>query len=937
MPDPNIDVVSKTGQIFTIPNTPEDIQQALDKGYQPTIPTPQTLDISPLTQQLEHPETYLANLDQQNAETQAKQQQIEQNKLLLEQGAQTGEISPEIAQQDLSTLGKPEPTVIPSLSDIDLTPDNKVRVISNEGTEYNIPNTEEDRLLAHQKGYKLASEWNSDIEGAQADQAKVDLWKQRLEDSGVAGAIVGAKGFSAGASTEGLTNHIYDYVISKLPYLTSFGSPRYGHIKPEDTPYISQALREITKDHSDIDIGAHGAGLIASVITGSEAGKITGETAKGLLGLEGATSLGGKLAGSAIKNVVENTVIFAPNVAQDLVDRDPAAAAETVLMGSALGMLFDAGGAAVSSAARKFLGREEFQAGAASAYAKALGISNKEFLQAMKKEGFKGTEELLQKVFKFTTPEELAKMSSTERGDFFIKLGKEGGKEIEELNKALDNLKMPEALDMLKKYPEIVGEKFGSYTIDGQAIVDQIKKLAEETTGSAEHTIVRQSIRDVLEKMSKTQAENSERLTFEEAHRLQSLFAKRAAAAKGTEKYFQTAVSDIVRQEREKEISRLLRDHPDIKLEQKLRDANDKYRLSKVFEGNKIKAFNDITPVLDVSRIGHTGIGASIAHQAVGGLMGGLVAPAINSLTGEKLPKGVDTLLGIAVGSVGGRLFRHWMGEKGLLKLSGAVLKQGNSELSKSFIVAGQESLLNKMSKVGPVLGKIGVKAYDVHKEMGKEKPSPIKDFLGDEANGLSKQQQVDRVIKKFSSMTDEKQWNSHKADIMSQFGGFPQLLPFLSQSLDAQKSILQNVIPKRKDPRPFQKEQKQEYSKKEIDDIEDVIRLAQDPFELLHELKEGSITPQKVAVVAAIFPNILNEIKQEMFRSDNKDLTYQQRLFLSVLLQENIDNSQQTVAAIQQAYTNPPTSQGPAKKPANKGSASYATSFQQSVANYLK
>ena len=343
----------------------------------------------------------------------------------------------------------------------------------------------------------------------------------------------------------------------------------------------------------------------------------------------------------------------------------------------------------------------------------------------------------------------------------------------------------------------------------------------------------------------------------------------------------------------------------------------------------------------------HIGVPGVISHlgaSAVGGWLGGIVAPGIGHVAG--------IVLGLLASYKSGRFVRHWQTDKGLLQIAlkrAGKLEGGSGNIKQFAALSIAESVKHTKTQIGLIGNILGKEISSI--PPSKDKSAPIKDFLGDESNGLSKQQQLDKVIKKITSVTDE-QWNQHKQNILSVYSHpeYSKILPSLSASLDAKRNILLQAVPRKESAQqPFQKVKEIGYDKEQVMEFEDVLRLANDPFEIYNDLKNGTISERKVGIVAAIYPEVIRGIREEAFRECyNKELPYQSRLITSIMLGENIDQSLNNISQLQAGYSSlpiPPTSSSSSSSVAAKQTSSrsagslpsYATSFQQTLAKTPK
>lgn len=188
-------------------------------------------------------------------------------------------------------------------------------------------------------------------------------------------------------------------------------------------------------------------------------------------------------------------------------------------------------------------------------------------------------------------------------------------------------------------------------------------------------------------------------------------------------------------------------------------------------------------------------------------------------------------------------------------------------------------------------------------------KDSPIKQILGTSANGLSKDQQFMKLSNQISMMAGNQQIKEHHLNsITAPFAkDHPGLAEQMKQDYDNKIQYLHQILPKNPNPpKPFVKEDNWKPSKTDLDNFETQLKVAQNPFVLLDKLKEGKITPKEVATASMLNPQILNHIRDQINTqaySGKVDLTYQQKLNMSVLMGTSMHASLDNVQALQSVY----------------------------------
>ena len=170
-----------------------------------------------------------------------------------------------------------------------------------------------------------------------------------------------------------------------------------------------------------------------------------------------------------------------------------------------------------------------------------------------------------------------------------------------------------------------------------------------------------------------------------------------------------------------------------------------------------------------------------------------------------------------------------------------------------------------------------------------------------------------------------------------------PEVGKSLEDSLMAKIQFLHENLPKQMSaPVPFAKDQEWKPSAQQIDDFKKILAVAEDPFHVIHELKNGTLTTKQVGALSVMNPAILSRIREEIMKegySGKSDLTYQQRLSASILLGQSLAEGMSQVHNLQSIYgpnsaANQPA--GPPPKKAGKG-GSHLNSDKMPGAQYTQ
>lgn len=203
--------------------------------------------------------------------------------------------------------------------------------------------------------------------------------------------------------------------------------------------------------------------------------------------------------------------------------------------------------------------------------------------------------------------------------------------------------------------------------------------------------------------------------------------------------------------------------------------------------------------------------------------------------------------------------------------------------------------------------------------------PDPLKSILGNEANGLSKSQQLDKLSNKISMLAGNDELRDKYLDGVTSM--IAKNHPELAQSL---KSELTNKImatnkllsgTSSTQPQAFQTPNKTPPSKDKMAEIQAGLNAIENPYSILAGLKDGKVSSKQVEIVKethpAIYQEMVNQINKEAY-SGKTPLSYQQRLSVSMITGQPMDQSLKIGAALQNTYAAAPP---PAKRAAPKGS----------------
>jgi len=287
-----------------------------------------------------------------------------------------------------------------------------------------------------------------------------------------------------------------------------------------------------------------------------------------------------------------------------------------------------------------------------------------------------------------------------------------------------------------------------------------------------------------------------------------------------------------------------------------------------------------------------------LAHLAAAGAMGGHVGGPIGMAVG-------------AAAGAGAHKVGHWLesyisNPENASKLSKWLHGKSASPNAASFLIIDAAHAANEsLAKVGPFLQQIGTKTAASF----ATRESPIKQILGDGANGLSKDQQFAKLSQHITNLASnpgvkDQHLNSLMAPIAE---AHPGLAEQMKQDYDNKIQYLHQIMPKNPNPpQPFMKDDKWKPSPADLAEFDNHLKIAQNPFVLLDKLKEGKVTPKEVATATMLNPEIMNHMRDQIAiaaYSGKVDLTYQQRLSASIVMGQAMDASLTHVRELQAVY----------------------------------
>lgn len=270
-------------------------------------------------------------------------------------------------------------------------------------------------------------------------------------------------------------------------------------------------------------------------------------------------------------------------------------------------------------------------------------------------------------------------------------------------------------------------------------------------------------------------------------------------------------------------------------------------------------------------------------YKLLNRLQGGSAPPTLGSMAIDQLAKAVS----------------HWNGNSGT-KVGSSISKamiEGSDQVTNMIILDAQAMHAAKIAEIAPFL-KEGGKTPIIFQAI----ENPIKQILGDNVNGLSKEQQFNKLEQTVSmAMGNPDVANQQMSHLPAVFNDHPVAQQAFTGTVDKVKQLVSAALPKSQvSTVPFQKNPYKP-SASELQNANNILGTIQNPYSIVSSLKDATITNAQVAAVEAVYPSILEGIRKEIIKqSSDLDLSYQQRLAAAVLLGQPIDPSLKQIDQLQ-------------------------------------
>lgn len=305
-----------------------------------------------------------------------------------------------------------------------------------------------------------------------------------------------------------------------------------------------------------------------------------------------------------------------------------------------------------------------------------------------------------------------------------------------------------------------------------------------------------------------------------------------------------------------------------------------------------------------------TGKAAAIAGGSAGAVVGGLPGALIGGAVGEGAAR--------VLKNTADNLTEKYIGNPdNSSKLVGWLTKNKGSTAIGSYIAMDAlHSVGEKISNIAPFVANLSEKTPSVF--IANE--NPIKQMLGAQANGLSKEQQFNRLSNNIASLAGNPELMNQQIQSLTDTVSkdHPELAMQMQQDLNNKILYIHQILHGKNSSdvaEPFKKQEVYKPTTADLKEMEDQLKIAQNPFALLEGLKNGKISSKQVATASILNPTILQQIRSEITKqaySGKSNLTYQQRLAASVIMGQAMDQSLKMVPQLQSAYASQGQSSGP-------------------------
>jgi len=607
------------------------------------------------------------------------------------------------------------------------------------------------------------------------------------------------------------------------------------------------------------------------------------------LGVEAGAGLASKAAVTVAKEAAAGAVYSAPRaLAEATLNENPKAAAEHLGVGIGIGVLFGLGRFGLGEAAERLTTSAVSAAGETTATRGERMLADQIGLKAKEQANMPPTmmQELVDAGVFTGNKKEIAQN--------ILNLTKENGPKIGDALKSLD--KGLEGV-VEKGATPTLGEVHG---FDFNKVASEVSALGHGITGTlrkAESKIVSDSAEHILA-IGEKFANKEGSLPFDEAQKLKVLLQDQAkwdklgkAAVSTPENNLRIQIATMAKNELEAAADRVSSASGDAKLIAEWGQAKNLYGYSKQLEKAAERSLygKDSSGLLDaINSAKSIGIGAAAGHvfeHSILGPLGGLAY------------------------SAGKKILAKAYNDTGKTKLGLWLMKRASSDDFASYLAvdasAAAKDRINQIPSQIQNMVTQGAIAATTH--------DPIKAILGADANGLTKEQQFN----KYSQHVTEAQSNPERtkarlAELIDPIGDVHTPLGDIMMEDSLKKmEYLYSILPKNPDAnQPFIRNEKWKPTTQQLNEHNKLLAVANDPYHVLKELEQGTLTSKQVATLAYLNPEILQSMRDEIIKMAYSgkavNLSYQQKLNVSLLMGTNMTKSLGYVQPLQAAYGQP-------------------------------
>jgi vacuolar-type H+-ATPase subunit F/Vma7 len=299
-----------------------------------------------------------------------------------------------------------------------------------------------------------------------------------------------------------------------------------------------------------------------------------------------------------------------------------------------------------------------------------------------------------------------------------------------------------------------------------------------------------------------------------------------------------------------------------------------------------------------------------------------IIGKTVNKEAAKKLIGPSEIVGGIIGAGVGG--------VPGLLV--GAAAKKAASYVEKSFDVAGilmtEQAMKQTAKKLDGIKDNLVAITSPVRARLVPKISNFTNDINNDSFTELSRK--IAEVSSNPQSLEDKMESMRHLADM-----GAPETASATQAKVVEAFQYLQSVMPKPLTPNNVLVKSKGfKPSDQELSKFKRQVVAALDPFSIIDDLNEGTLTVDQVQTVAAIYPQLLDRIKEKVVdavQSNPAEVPYNKRLKLSLLLGLDLDPSLEPKTLQILLNSKPAESPEQGRKPSNKVEfTSYPTDMER-------